>query len=115
MKRCLARGSMLIVMMLAWLALDAQAFLAKVPSPEEPEQFLNSKVEPIRFPRVEKVKLFKPSDNQAGFTAFEGVTDVQVPQDWAKGTLRFTTGRMTTEDDIDQAAAAVVRAAKKLQ
>ncbi|MDZ7833376.1 MAG: hypothetical protein U5L07_16655 [Desulfobacterales bacterium] len=24
-------------------------------------------------------------------------------EDWAKGTLRFSVGRMTTEDEIDQA------------
>ena len=40
---------------------------------------------------------------------------MQVPEDWAKGTLRFTTGRMTTEAEIDQAIDVVVRAVKKLQ
>ena len=40
---------------------------------------------------------------------------MQVPEDWSKGTLRFTTGRMTTESEIDQAIDVVVRAVKKLQ
>ncbi|MFC1856661.1 cysteine desulfurase family protein [Thermodesulfobacteriota bacterium] len=40
---------------------------------------------------------------------------MQVPVDWAKGTLRFTTGRMTTEVEIDQVIDVVVRAVKKLQ
>lgn len=35
-----------------------------------------------------------------------------VPVEWAKGTLRFSVGRMTTEKEIDRAAAAIVRAVK---
>lgn len=38
-----------------------------------------------------------------------------VPMDWAKGTLRFSVGRMTTEEEIDEALAVVVEAARKLQ
>jgi cysteine desulfurase len=38
-----------------------------------------------------------------------------VPVDWAKGTLRFSVGRMTTEAEIDRAAAVVIAAVKKLQ
>jgi cysteine desulfurase len=38
-----------------------------------------------------------------------------VPLDWAKGTLRLTTGRMTTAADIDKAAHAVCEAVGKLR
>lgn len=38
-----------------------------------------------------------------------------VPVDWAKGTLRFSVGRMTTEAEIDRAAAVVIAAVRKLQ
>ncbi|UCD88593.1 MAG: cysteine desulfurase [Desulfobacterales bacterium] len=38
-----------------------------------------------------------------------------VPLDWAKGTLRFSVGRMTTVEDIDQAVAIVVAAVNKLK
>jgi cysteine desulfurase len=34
---------------------------------------------------------------------------MKVPLEWAKGTLRFTTGRMTTEEEINLAIDAVVR------
>ncbi|ACN16560.1 IscS1 [Desulforapulum autotrophicum HRM2] len=40
---------------------------------------------------------------------------MQIPEQWAKGTLRFSTGRMTTSDHIDQAVTAVVQAVKRLQ
>jgi len=40
---------------------------------------------------------------------------MQVPMEWAKGTLRFSMGRMTTEEEIDRAIAVVVAAARKLQ
>lgn len=40
---------------------------------------------------------------------------MQVPQDWAKGTLRFSTGRFTTEDEIDRALEKIVTAVKKLK
>ncbi len=36
-------------------------------------------------------------------------------EQWAKGTLRFSTGRMSTEEEIDRAAAVVVEAVKKLR
>jgi cysteine desulfurase len=38
-----------------------------------------------------------------------------VPLDWAKGTLRLTTGRGTTERDIDAAAAVICEAVNKLK
>jgi len=40
---------------------------------------------------------------------------MNIPLDWAKGTLRFSVGRMTTVDQIDKAVQVVVRAVKKLQ
>lgn len=39
---------------------------------------------------------------------------MQVPQEWAKGTLRFSTGRFTTNDEIDRALEVIVAAVKKL-
>jgi cysteine desulfurase len=38
---------------------------------------------------------------------------MNVPLDWAKGTLRLTTGRHTTADDIDRAVQAISEAVKK--
>jgi len=38
-----------------------------------------------------------------------------VPIEWAKGTLRLTTGRMTTAAEIDRAATVIVEAAYKIQ
>jgi cysteine desulfurase len=38
-----------------------------------------------------------------------------IPLDWAKGTLRFSVGRMTTEQEIDTAMDAVVGAVMKLR
>lgn len=37
-----------------------------------------------------------------------------VPLEWAKGTVRFSVGRMTTTEDIDQAITIIVRAVKSL-
>lgn len=39
---------------------------------------------------------------------------MKVPEDWAKGTLRFTTGRMTTEAEIKRAGAVVRDAIARL-
>jgi cysteine desulfurase len=39
---------------------------------------------------------------------------MNVPLEWAKGTLRFTTGRMTTEDEIDRAIKVIADAAESL-
>jgi cysteine desulfurase len=38
-----------------------------------------------------------------------------IPEDWAKGTVRFSTGRMTTADDIDRALDVVAAAVKRLR
>jgi len=40
---------------------------------------------------------------------------MNIPLDWAKGTLRFSVGRMTTVEQIDKAVQVIVRAVKKLQ
>jgi cysteine desulfurase len=37
-----------------------------------------------------------------------------VPLEWAKGTLRLTTGRMTTAADIDEAVQVISDAVNKL-
>jgi cysteine desulfurase len=38
-----------------------------------------------------------------------------VPLDWAKGTLRLTTGRMTTAEEIDRAARVICAAVQKME
>ncbi len=40
---------------------------------------------------------------------------MQVPEEWAKGTVRFSVGKMTTVEEIDQAIAVVVEAVKELR
>jgi cysteine desulfurase len=40
---------------------------------------------------------------------------MQVPVEWAQGTLRFTTGRFTTEAEIDRALEVIVAAVRKLR
>jgi cysteine desulfurase len=40
---------------------------------------------------------------------------MQVPEQWAKGTLRFTTGRYTTVDEIDRALEVIVAGIKRLR
>ncbi len=40
---------------------------------------------------------------------------MHVPEEWAKGTLRFTTGRMTTDADIDRAVNVIVEGVNKLR
>jgi len=40
---------------------------------------------------------------------------MHVPLEWAKGTLRLTTGRMTTETDIDRAVQIITGAVKELR
>ena len=40
---------------------------------------------------------------------------MNVPEKWAKGTVRFSLGRMTTRTEIDKAAQVVIQAIKKLQ
>jgi cysteine desulfurase len=43
------------------------------------------------------------------------LTAMQVPEQWAKGTLRFTTGRYTTAEEIDRALDVIVAAVKLLR
>jgi cysteine desulfurase len=40
---------------------------------------------------------------------------MQVPAEWAEGTLRLTTGRMTTPEEIDRAAQSICKAVLQLQ
>jgi cysteine desulfurase len=40
---------------------------------------------------------------------------IRIPVEWAKGTVRFSTGRMTSADQIDQAIDVVVSAVKRLR
>jgi cysteine desulfurase len=40
---------------------------------------------------------------------------MKIPEVWAKGTLRFTTGRMTTAEEIDRALEIIVEAVKTLR
>ena len=39
---------------------------------------------------------------------------MEVPLEWAKGTVRFSVGKMTTEEDVDRTISAVVSAVNKL-
>jgi cysteine desulfurase len=43
------------------------------------------------------------------------LTAMNVPMEWAKGTLRLTTGRMTTAADIDKAVQVICAAVKKFR
>jgi cysteine desulfurase len=40
---------------------------------------------------------------------------MRVPVEWAKGTVRFSTGRMTTADQIDRAVDVVIKAVQRLR
>jgi cysteine desulfurase len=40
---------------------------------------------------------------------------MRVPEEWARGTLRFSTGRMTSEADIDTAVAVIADAVERLR
>jgi cysteine desulfurase len=40
---------------------------------------------------------------------------MQVPSDWAMGTIRFSVGRGTTEEEVDQAVQVITSAVKRLQ
>jgi cysteine desulfurase len=48
--------------------------------------------------------------HSAGVDVSDVIRAMGVPLDWAKGTLRFSTGRMTTPEDIDEATKAVLTA-----
>ena len=39
---------------------------------------------------------------------------MRVPEEWARGTLRFSLGRMTTEEEIDRASEAVAEAVRRV-
>jgi cysteine desulfurase len=43
------------------------------------------------------------------------LTAMSVPLEWAKGTLRLTTGRMTTAEEIDRAARVIAEAVRRLR
>ncbi len=52
----------------------------------------------------------------AGHVALSHVLEaMRIPQAWAQGTVRFTTGRMTTTAEIDRALEVIVAAVKKLR
>lgn len=58
----------------------------------------------------------------AGAACHAGDVDVssvleamKVPIEWAMGTVRFSTGRYTTEEEIDEAARTIVNAVRRLQ
>lgn len=40
---------------------------------------------------------------------------IQLPEEWAKGTLRFTTGRFTTVEEIDRALEVIIAAVNRLR
>ncbi|MGC9325343.1 MAG: cysteine desulfurase family protein [Desulfomonilia bacterium] len=40
---------------------------------------------------------------------------LRIPEDWARGTIRLSTGRMTTQDEIDRSVAAIVKAVRSLR
>ena len=40
---------------------------------------------------------------------------MNVPEEWAKGTIRFSTGRMTTEEEIDAAIPTIIKAVHALR
>jgi cysteine desulfurase len=43
------------------------------------------------------------------------ITAMAVPEEWARGTLRLTTGRMTTAAEIDRAAEVIVKAVGQME
>jgi cysteine desulfurase len=38
-----------------------------------------------------------------------------IPEEWARGTLRFSTGRYTTSQEVNEAAAVIASAVRKLR
>jgi len=79
----------------------------------------------VSFPRVEANTLLSELTEvaaSAGAACHAESIDVshvleamQVPQEYAMGTVRFSTGRMTTPDDIDRAVEAVAGALERLK
>lgn len=58
----------------------------------------------------------------AGAACHSGVVEMSyvlramhVPEEWAKGTVRFSVGRMTTEREIDRAIVVISEAVRRLQ
>ncbi|MCK9274584.1 MAG: cysteine desulfurase NifS, partial [Syntrophales bacterium] len=52
----------------------------------------------------------------AGKTAVSHVLEaMHVPLEWARGTLRFSVGRMSTEQEIDRAISAIAEAVIRLR
>ncbi len=43
------------------------------------------------------------------------LTAMGIPENWAKGTVRFSIGKMTTESEIDRAVEVVIKAVEKLK
>jgi cysteine desulfurase NifS len=79
----------------------------------------------ISFPHIEANQLLTAMEGVAassGAACHSDTVDVssvlaamQLPLDYAMGTLRFSTGRMTTEAGIDRAIDVVIRAARQLK
>jgi cysteine desulfurase len=40
---------------------------------------------------------------------------MRVPDDWARGTIRFSVGKTTTEEEIERAAAVITAAVNRLR
>lgn len=40
---------------------------------------------------------------------------MQVPLEWAKGTIRFSVGRMTSVEEVDQAIDVIAQAVRRLE
>jgi cysteine desulfurase len=53
--------------------------------------------------------------HSAGVTVSSVLQAMHVPLEYAMGTLRFSTGRFTTADEIDRAVEAIVGAVRRLQ
>lgn len=78
----------------------------------------------IAFPRIEADKLLSTIEGvaaSAGAACHSGhasispvLTAMRVPEEYAKGTIRFSTGRMTTPEEIDQAIKIIVEGVQRL-
>jgi len=80
----------------------------------------------ISFENLEANQILEKIDRQvaasAGAACHSGTVEIshvlramQVPLNWAKGTLRFSVGKMTSAEEIDRAIEAVVKAVRKLR
>ena len=78
----------------------------------------------IAFPRIEADKLLSKIEGvaaSAGAACHSGhasvspvLTAMRVPEEYAKGTIRFSTGKMTTPEEIDQAIKIIVEGVQRL-